>query len=329
MDLAAAFPEFPQATQGGFAGDLPLSEWLGRHHAVDVELVTQIDHTEQVLMRRSYRIAVESPAPVSRIRSFELADVVERLPNMDVWGLGSGAGAHVRWPALILGAPHFHDAGTLPTVRVLEEGPTNAYSQGSIEIIEQTPTSGVFLDLGCGIRNPQDIRANGVYLDAVHFRGVDVVNTQTRLPLRDKSIDAVVSLSVFEHLPDPFAMAAEIYRILKPGGSVWIETAFMQPLHADPSHYFNMTIEGLVRTFAGFDIQERGVQPHHFPSQSLSMQLRHVLPYLHDGQWKHTFDEWLDRLYTDGAALDDALGPIGRNTLAAGVFIRARKPATA
>ena len=120
-------------------------------------------------------------------------------------------------------------------------------------------------------------------------------------------------------------MAGEIRRVLKPGGTVWIETAFMQPMHADPGHYFNMTIQGLLRTFAAFEIDERGVLPHHLPSQSLRMQFDHVLPYMRDSPWKRTLEEWLARLRSDGAGLDEALGPIGRRTLSAGVFIRGRK----
>jgi hypothetical protein len=212
-------------------------------------------------------------------------------------------------------------------------------------VINATHAPALFLDLGCGIRREQDMRPNGVYLDAVHFRGVDVVSTQARLPLRDNCVDAVVSLSVFEHLPDPFAMAAEIRRhggkiekyigmaadirrVLKPGGTLWIETAFMQPLHADPGHYFNMTLQGLLRTFSGFEVDECGVLPHHVPSQSLRMQLNHVLPYMQEGEWKRILSGWLEQLASGGAALDDALGPIGRRTLAAGVFIRGRNTGT-
>ena len=326
-DLVAAFPTLPEAAQGGFAGDLALPESSVTGDRFDIELVARLHGTEHVLLERSYRFASSAPPGRSRARSFQLADVLERVPAEDTWTSARmrGAGATICWPALILDTPHFHDAAVLPTLRVLEDGPTNSYSSGAVEVMDATPAPGLFLDLGCGIRREQDMRSNGIYLDAVHFRGVDIVSTQARLPLRDNSVDAVVSLSVFEHLPDPFAMAAEIRRVLKPGGTVWVETAFMQPMHADPGHYFNMTIQGLLRTFAAFEIDDRGVLPHHMPSQSLRMQLDHVLPYMQDSEWKRTLEEWLARLRADGAGLDIALGPIGRRTLAAGVFIRGRK----
>ena len=326
LDLVGAFPQYPEAAQGGFAGDLALPGWAAAGARFDVEVIARHQQAEQVMARRTFRLEPKVPARTPRARSYQLADILERAPVADIWGSAASARARapVSWPAFVLGAAHFHDAGGLPTLRLLEHGATNAYSSGALDVINATRAPALFLDLGCGIRREQDMRPNGVYLDAVHFRDVDIVSTQARLPLRDNSVDAVVSLSVFEHLPDPFAMAAEIRRVLKPGGTAWIETAFMQPLHADPGHYFNMTLQGLLRTFSGFEIDESGVLSHHVPSQSLRMQLDHVLPYMQDGEWKRTLSALLGRLVSDGAALDDAMGPIGRRILAAGVYFRGR-----
>ena len=330
LDLVGAFPQYPEAAQGGFAGDLALPDWAGAGERFDVEVVARHQQVEQVMARRTFRLGAKVPARTPRARSYQFADILEHVPVTDMWGSGPSARARgpVSWPAFVHGAAHFHDAGGLPTLRLLEHGATNAYSSGAFDVINATQAPALFLDLGCGIRREQDMRPNGVYLDAVHFRDVDVVSTQARLPLRDNSVDAVVSLSVFEHLPDPFAMAAEIRRVLKPGGTLWIETAFMQPLHADPGHYFNMTLQGLLRTFSGFEVDECGVLPHHVPSQSLRMQLDHILPYMQDGEWKRTLSALLAQLASDGAALDDAMGPIGRRILAAGVFIRGRNTGT-
>ena len=54
-DLVAAFPEFPEAAHGGFAGDLVLSERLQKGDCVDVELVASADQSEHVLLRRTFR----------------------------------------------------------------------------------------------------------------------------------------------------------------------------------------------------------------------------------------------------------------------------------
>src|SRR5271168_2722781 len=48
-----------------------------------------------------------------------------------------------------------------------------------------------------------------------------------RLPLRDQTVDAVVSIAVLQLIPDPFAALAEIARVLRPGGrlAVMVPTA--------------------------------------------------------------------------------------------------------
>jgi len=39
-----------------------------------------------------------------------------------------------------------------------------------------------------------------------------------RLPLRDQTVDAVVSIAVLQLIPDPFATLSDIARVLRPGG---------------------------------------------------------------------------------------------------------------
>jgi SAM-dependent methyltransferase len=318
-DLAEAFPDFPEAVLGGFNGDFAVPDGATKGERLDIDLVARYGNHETVLCSQRYRVGADAEPAPPRPRSYRLVDVLESMPPE----------AHnrppSRWPAYVLGVPHFHDAGSAPSIRALEPGPTPPYSDGAREVIDAVPPGGLYLDLGCGIRRAEEIRPYGIYLDAVHFRGVDVVSSRARLPLRDASVDAVVSLAVFEHLPDPFAMAAELHRVLKPGGAIWIETAFLQPMHADPGHYFNMTLEGLRRVFAPFTIDAGGVLPHQYPSFALRMQIGHALPYMRDGDWKQALQAFMDRVREGGAELDAALGPIGRRTLAAGVYIRGRK----
>lgn len=74
------------------------------------------------------------------------------------------------------------------------------------------------------------------------------------MPFPDNTFDYVYSLAVFEHLHSPWIAANEILRVLKPGGKVFILTAFMQHMHGYPNHYFNMTTSGLKRIFSDFEI---------------------------------------------------------------------------
>ena len=74
------------------------------------------------------------------------------------------------------------------------------------------------------------------------------------LPFLDATFDAVVTFNTFEHLYDPPRAAAEIHRVLKPGGRLILQTAFLQPLHEPPHHYYNTTEFGLRRWFSDFEI---------------------------------------------------------------------------
>jgi SAM-dependent methyltransferase len=47
-----------------------------------------------------------------------------------------------------------------------------------------------------------------------------------QLPLRDQTVDAVVSIAVLQLIPDPFAALSEIARVLRPGGRL----ALMVPI---------------------------------------------------------------------------------------------------
>lgn len=51
------------------------------------------------------------------------------------------------------------------------------------------------------------------------------------LPLADGSLDGVVLQAVLDDLIDPHRCLDEIHRVLKPGGLVYVETPFMQPVH--------------------------------------------------------------------------------------------------
>jgi len=106
---------------------------------------------------------------------------------------------------------------------------------------------GVVLDCGAGKRPVY--YPNVVNFEIVDYETTDVLGVGEELPFRDNAFDAVLSLSVLEHVRDPFACAAEIVRVLKPGGKLICCVPFLQPLHGYPHHYYNMTGQGLRALF--------------------------------------------------------------------------------
>lgn len=61
--------------------------------------------------------------------------------------------------------------------------------------------------------------------------------------------DGIISVSVFEHIQYPWIAAAEVAKILKPGGRIFVHVPWMFPYHAYPSDYFRYSQEGLRSLF--------------------------------------------------------------------------------
>ena len=109
------------------------------------------------------------------------------------------------------------------------------------------------------------------------FRHTDVVGDAHQMPFRDAVFDRVLALNVFEHLSDPKRAAREIFRVLKPGGTVSIHTAFLQALHEEPHHYYNATEFGVREWFTGFDIETLQVTGNFGPGVMLAFLSANIM----------------------------------------------------
>jgi len=95
------------------------------------------------------------------------------------------------------------------------------------------------LDLGCG---DQYIRP-ACELRGMTYLGLDIEDCdleRDRLPVSDSTVDFAVSLALLEHLFDPGHFFAEVQRVLRPGGVLWLSTPDIQATGAkfwnDPTH---------------------------------------------------------------------------------------------
>lgn len=128
---------------------------------------------------------------------------------------------------------------------------------------------GLVLDNGSGMRS--HYREQVVNFEIVDYATTDVLGIGESLPFADESFDGLLSLAVLEHVRDPFRCADEITRVLKPGGRIYVAVPFLQPYHGYPSHFYNMSWQGLENLFVDrFDVEESGTPEYGHPIWTLT-----------------------------------------------------------
>ena len=89
----------------------------------------------------------------------------------------------------------------------------------------------------------------------------DFVFDGVHIPAQQESFDAILCTEVLEHVVDPDALVAEMFRVLKKGGRLCITVPFIWGLHELPYDFRRFTPNGLALLVerAGFsvDFQEK------------------------------------------------------------------------
>jgi SAM-dependent methyltransferase len=114
------------------------------------------------------------------------------------------------------------------------------------------------LSIGGGPTRPHPALVN---LNIGPFQNVDIVADAHQLPYANDTVDAIYCEAVLEHLLDPLRAVREMWRVLKPGGKMFVCTPFMQAYHGYPHHFQNFTLTGHRHLFTmnGFEVTRSGV----------------------------------------------------------------------
>jgi SAM-dependent methyltransferase len=90
-------------------------------------------------------------------------------------------------------------------------------------------------------------------IDIYGSSSVDYIADAHYLPFPNECFDGVWIQAVLEHVADPSAVVAEIFRVLKPSGLVYAETPFMQQVHEGAYDFTRFTVLGHRYLFKRFD----------------------------------------------------------------------------
>lgn len=170
---------------------------------------------------------------------------------------------------------------------MLPEPPSSyfAYRSAAVNPYEMLPADAVIFDIGS-----KDARADYsfglppadatvVCVDIEAGPGVDLVaDAHDMTSVADNSVDCVVTISTLEHVRHPTKVVAEIHRILKPGGTVYINVPFMFPFHADPDDFYRFSNRGLEILCENFERLDSGYDRG--PASSMHHLLVHFFAIL-------------------------------------------------
>lgn len=143
------------------------------------------------------------------------------------------------------------------------------------------------LDAGSGHLKEQMMRkellATGATLQTCDMNaglGVDFVEDVSNMSFTDAQYDVVICTQVMEHVQSPEKTCAELVRVLKPGGHLFITAPQSANLHNLPWHYFNPTKFGLHLLIEKNGLEIKAIVPQGGHFSQLATTLHYTVPVI-------------------------------------------------
>ena len=98
-------------------------------------------------------------------------------------------------------------------------------------------------------------------LDLNPGENVDYCGRAEDLPFEDQKFSLVVTQEVLEHVQFPHQAVAEMFRVLRPGGTLYCQLPFVIGFHPCPTDYWRFTKQGIQELLeqGGFVCEEVGI----------------------------------------------------------------------
>src|SRR6516225_7608763 len=124
---------------------------------------------------------------------------------------------------------------------------------------------------------PADARV--VCVDIEAGPGVDLVADAHDLHMVPaNSVDLVTTVSVLQHVRYPQKVVSEVFRILRPGGIVYVNVPFIFPYHTDPNDFYRFSYRGIDILCEAFERIDSGF--NRGPASTMHHLLVHFLAML-------------------------------------------------
>jgi SAM-dependent methyltransferase len=138
---------------------------------------------------------------------------------------------------------------------------------------------GVGIDGGFGIeeRGPL-IQARTIGLDLEPFERVQVRGSARALPFADGTFDGVFCQGVLHLVVEPLLVVRELARVVRPGGVIFVTTAFLEGHMEAPTDSVRLTLSALKEMLQDFEEVQAGASRG--PSSALAWVVRDYLTFL-------------------------------------------------
>jgi len=130
------------------------------------------------------------------------------------------------------------------------------------------PSGARILDAGAGDAPYRELFAHCDYVTAdwensphAHAAAADIRSSLEALPIEAGVFDAVLVTQVLEHVADPARVLSELYRVIRPGGRLYLTVPLVWELHEEPHDYFRYTPHGLRHLVAGAGFTVETITP--------------------------------------------------------------------
>ena len=131
------------------------------------------------------------------------------------------------------------------------------------------------LEVGSGAGYLQDVVQDYTGLDISpsagrHYHKPFIAASATDMPFPDGTFDALWTINVLEHIPNPESALLEMRRVLKPGGVLYLNPAWQAPAWAAQGYE--------VRPYSDFSLTGKVAKATVPLRQSLAFQAMYILP---------------------------------------------------